>query len=92
MINTLFCWEIFIFVVRFSEVIYPVLSSTCTNALFDSLQVAYVFDNEFTVVFAIFMSIWATMFLEFWKRRQAEIAYEWDLLGYEDEEEQPRPE
>lgn len=28
----------------------------------------------------------ATMFLEFWKRRQAEIAYEWDLLGYEDEE------
>lgn len=32
------------------------------------------------------------MFLEFWKRRQAEIAYEWDLLGYEDEEEQPRPE
>lgn len=26
------------------------------------------------------------MFLEFWKRRQAEIAYEWDLLGYEDEE------
>ena len=28
----------------------------------------------------------ATTFLEFWKRRQAEIAYEWDLLGYEDEE------
>ena len=28
----------------------------------------------------------ATMFLEFWKRRQAEIAYEWDLLGFEDEE------
>lgn len=53
MTNTLFCWEIFIFVVRFLEVIYPVLSSTCTNALFDSLQVAYVFDNEFTVVFAI---------------------------------------
>ena len=26
------------------------------------------------------------MFLEFWKRRQAEIAYEWDLLGYGDEE------
>ncbi|XP_073240805.1 anoctamin-5-like [Porites lutea] len=55
-------------------------------------KVAYVFDNEFTVVFAIFMSLWATMFLEFWKRRQAEIAYEWDLFGFEDEEEQPRPE
>ncbi|CAH3144184.1 unnamed protein product [Pocillopora meandrina] len=66
---------------------YWSLSDTCIYS-----KVAYVFDNEFTVVFAIFMSIWATMFLEFWKRRQAEIAYEWDLLGYEDEEEQPRPE
>ena len=28
----------------------------------------------------------ATMFLEFWKRKQAEIAYEWDLLAFEDEE------
>ena len=28
----------------------------------------------------------ATMFLEFWKRKQAEIAYEWDLFGFEDEE------
>lgn len=26
------------------------------------------------------------MFLEFWKRKQAEIAYEWDLLAFEDEE------
>lgn len=66
---------------------YWLLSDTCIYS-----KVAYVFDNEFTVVFAIFMSLWATMFLEFWKRRQAEIAYEWDLLGYEDEEEQPRPE
>lgn len=28
----------------------------------------------------------ATMFLEFWKRRQAEISYEWDLMNFEDEE------
>lgn len=27
------------------------------------VQVAYVFDNEFTVVFAIFMSIWGKVFL-----------------------------
>ena len=30
--------------------------------------------------------ILATMFLEGWKRRQVEIAYNWDLLGFEDEE------
>ena len=31
------------------------------------------------------------MFLEFWKRRQAVIAWEWDLSNYEDEED-ARPE
>lgn len=31
------------------------------------------------------------MFLEFWKRRQAVIAWEWDLANYEDEED-ARPE
>ncbi|XP_028396374.1 anoctamin-4-like [Dendronephthya gigantea] len=55
-------------------------------------RAAYVFDNEFTVIFAIFMSLWSTMFLEFWKRRQVEIAYNWDLLGFEVEEESIRPE
>ncbi|RDD39920.1 Anoctamin-4 [Trichoplax sp. H2] len=29
----------------------------------------------------------STLFLEFWKRRQARIAFEWDLLDYEAEEE-----
>ena len=33
-------------------------TNSTTNTFFVSLQVAYVFDNEFTVVFAIFMSIW----------------------------------
>ena len=31
------------------------------------------------------------MFLEFWKRRQSVIAWEWDLSNFE-EEEQTRPE
>jgi len=55
-------------------------------------QVAYVLDNPFTVFFAILMSFWATCFLEVWKRKQAEISYDWDLIGFEDEEEQPRAE
>ena len=33
----------------------------------------------------------ATSFIEFWKRRQAVIAWEWDLTNFE-EEEQRRPE
>ncbi|XP_065070348.1 anoctamin-4-like isoform X1 [Rhopilema esculentum] len=63
------------------------LSDSCKYSM-----VAYVLDNPFTVVFAIFMSFWATCFLEFWKRKQAEISYDWDLIGFEDEEEQPRAE
>ncbi|XP_037087144.1 anoctamin-5-like isoform X2 [Pollicipes pollicipes] len=54
-------------------------------------QITYLFDNPATVFFSIFMAFWATMFLEFWKRRQAVIAWEWDLANYEDEED-ARPE
>ncbi|XP_046840344.1 anoctamin-5-like [Xenia sp. Carnegie-2017] len=66
---------------------YFYLYETCGYA-----RAAYIFDNEFTVFFSIFMSFWSTMFLEFWKRRQIEIAYNWDLLGFEDEEDPIRPE
>ena len=52
----------------------------------------HAFDNDSTVVFAIFMSIWATVFLEFWKRRQAVLAYKWHMMHFEDVEEQFRPE
>lgn len=51
----------------------------------------YLVDNGGTVFFSIFMSFWATAFIEFWKRRQAVIAWEWDLTDFEDVE-QTRPE
>ncbi|KAK2588193.1 hypothetical protein KPH14_004232 [Odynerus spinipes] len=54
-------------------------------------KVTYLFDNPATVFFAIFMSFWATTFLELWKRRQAVIVWEWDLQNAEGDEE-PRPE
>jgi len=28
----------------------------------------------------------ATVFLEFWKRRRAVLAYDWDLIDWEEEE------
>lgn len=33
-----------------------------------------------------------TVFLEFWKRYQAELEYEWDTVEFLEQEEQPRPE
>ncbi|KAM6950957.1 anoctamin-5b isoform 1-T1 [Lycodopsis pacificus] len=65
------------------------LNSTCLS----SWQ-SHLFDNEGTVFFAIFMGIWVTLFLEFWKRRQARLEYEWDLVDFEEEQHQlqTRPE
>ena len=54
-------------------------------------RVTYLFDNHSTVFFSIFMTIWATTFLEMWKRRQAILKWEWDLSDDEDLEE-VRPE
>uniref|UniRef100_T1J757 Anoctamin n=1 Tax=Strigamia maritima TaxID=126957 RepID=T1J757_STRMM len=56
-------------------------------------QVSYIFDNPATVFFRF---LWlfgvTTTFLEFWKRRQARIVWEWDLGNYDEEEETTRPE
>ncbi|XP_076467087.1 anoctamin-1-like isoform X3 [Babylonia areolata] len=51
-----------------------------------------LFDNGATVFFAIFMSLWGTLFLEFWKRKEATIQYKWDLTNFVSAEEPPRPE
>lgn len=44
------------------------------------------------VVFALFNVVWATLFLERWKRRGAELAYKWGTLDTPPESlEEPRP-
>ncbi|XP_066864690.1 anoctamin-2 isoform X2 [Kogia breviceps] len=63
------------------------LSSACGTA-----QASHLFDNPATVFFSIFMALWATMFLENWKRLQMRLGYFWDLTGIEEEEEHTRPE
>ncbi|MEJ1286119.1 anoctamin 5 [Cricetulus griseus] len=59
------------------------LNTTCLHSKF-----SHLFDNESTVFFAIFMGIWVTLFLEFWKQRQARLEYEWDLVDFEEEQQQ----
>ncbi|KAM8860908.1 anoctamin-1 [Synchiropus picturatus] len=63
------------------------LSSACGTA-----RASHLFDNPATVFFSIFMALWAAMFMEHWKRRQMRLNYEWDLTGFEDEEDHPRAE
>ncbi|KAL7076982.1 hypothetical protein ACQ4LE_003902 [Meloidogyne hapla] len=66
---------------------YIPLNSTCLYS-----KAAYVFDNYATIAFTVVMSIWMTVFVELWKRYHAELAYKWNVLGYEPDEEVIRPE
>ncbi|XP_053368368.1 anoctamin-9 isoform X2 [Clarias gariepinus] len=59
------------------------LSDTCTYAKLSTL-----FDNEGTVAFAMFMAVWATVFLEFWKRHTASYVCEWKVFDWCEEEEE----
>ncbi|XP_049779598.1 anoctamin-7-like isoform X7 [Schistocerca gregaria] len=63
------------------------LSDVCGYA-----QFAYLFDHPGTVFYAIFVSFWAVTFLEYWKRKSASLAHHWDCMGFQEEEERPRPE
>ncbi|CAL8350118.1 unnamed protein product [Merluccius merluccius] len=59
------------------------LSETCTYA-----KVSHLFDNEGTVAFAMFMAIWATLFLEMWKRHRAAYVSKWKVYDWCEEEEE----
>jgi anoctamin-7 len=63
------------------------LSDVCSYA-----QLAYLFDHPGTVFYAVFMSFWAVTFLEYWKRKSVSLAHHWDCMGFQEEEERPRPE
>ncbi|KAM5224512.1 anoctamin-9 [Hipposideros larvatus] len=62
---------------------YQRLSDTCTFA-----KLTHLFDNEGTVLFAIFMALWATVFLEIWKRKRAQVVLHWDLYGWDEDQEE----
>uniref|UniRef100_A0A1S4LHD0 Anoctamin n=2 Tax=Ixodes scapularis TaxID=6945 RepID=A0A1S4LHD0_IXOSC len=53
---------------------YDHLSNKCTFT-----KIVYLFENPATVAFSIFMALWATIFMEMWKRRQAVLKWEWKL-------------
>ncbi|XP_073246444.1 anoctamin-4-like isoform X2 [Porites lutea] len=66
---------------------WSLATTTCLYA-----SITYIFDNDGTPVLAFVASIWATLFLEFWKRRQASIAQAWHTKDFEAEDEPLRPE
>lgn len=59
------------------------LSDTCMYA-----KVNLLFDNAGTVFFAMFMAVWATVFLEFWKRHRSSYVCAWKVFDWCEEEEE----
>uniref|UniRef100_A0A0X3NPU4 Anoctamin n=1 Tax=Schistocephalus solidus TaxID=70667 RepID=A0A0X3NPU4_SCHSO len=55
-------------------------------------KMTHLVDNGGTVAFAIIMALWATMFMERWKRYQNVLAYQWNVQNLEPVDEPPRPE
>ncbi|KAG0304311.1 Anoctamin-7 [Dissophora globulifera] len=54
-------------------------------------RLVVVFDNALTLPFALFMAIWSSLFVEYWKRKSSILAYQWNTLDFE-RRERPRPE
>ncbi|XP_050293714.1 anoctamin-3-like isoform X2 [Anthonomus grandis grandis] len=41
---------------------------------------SFIFDNEFTIAFAVFISFWATLFITLWKRKESKLKLRWNCL------------
>ncbi|XP_078455168.1 anoctamin-6-like [Lampetra planeri] len=80
----------------FSEILVmcPQCDKRCTfwrlNETCDSAQSSSIYENPATVFFTLFMGLWATVFLEIWRRYQTALAFRWDLT--EEEGDPIRPE
>ena len=40
-----------------------------------------VFDNKATPWFSFAICLWSSVFIEFWKRQEARLAYQWGMLA-----------
>ena len=45
-------------------------------------------DSDWPIFFFFFAAV---TFLEYWKRKSASLAHHWDCMGFQEEEERPRP-
>ncbi|KAL3250745.1 hypothetical protein MRX96_055393 [Rhipicephalus microplus] len=63
----------------FSKASYWTAQFLRWHILQNLLRIVYMFDNPATVGFSIFMALWATIFIELWKRRQCVLGWEWNL-------------
>ncbi|KAM9274843.1 LOW QUALITY PROTEIN: anoctamin-7 [Cariama cristata] len=71
------------------------LCKTCPywqlSQIFSTFMVGRLFGHDGTIFFSFFMSLWAVLFLVFWKRTITSPAHHWDCSEFKDIEEGPWP-
>lgn len=65
---------------------YTQLSDTCVYE-----RINHILDNNFTIFFAVCMAIWASLYLELWKRYSATIVHRWGSTDFSKQSEHARP-
>jgi anoctamin-7 len=66
------------------------LCSGCVRPQLGNFYNKGIDDNPLTLAYSMFVSLWSTVFLECWKRRENEFKWIWGSEGFEANE-QPRP-
>ena len=61
---------------------YSYLQKKQVNSSLANLEWINLIDNEATPVFALSLSVWALIFLKFWKRRAHYLSFIWDMDDY----------
>uniref|UniRef100_W5MHL4 Anoctamin n=1 Tax=Lepisosteus oculatus TaxID=7918 RepID=W5MHL4_LEPOC len=78
-----------------TTIMCPMCERNCTSwRLSDSCvfaKIRYITGSGGKSFSSYFRRMYTTVFLEFWKRRRAELTYDWDLIDWEEEEEELRP-
>ena len=49
-------------------------------------KITHLFDNDATPFLAVFIAIWSVFYLEYWKRKQSTLAYQWYTTDFYGEE------
>ena len=62
------------------------INTSCFSVRFSS-----IFDNNLSMAYAIIMSLWSALFIEFWKRKTFSLNFDWDLTDIDEDGEPSRP-
>jgi hypothetical protein len=74
----------FAFLCQFTTwLLIPTIPGICIGLY---MVITSQFATALMPLYSIFMNIWATIFLEGWKRRESELAFFWDMHEFQQTE------